>query len=333
MRIILFAGTMALSAMGKAHAQHATLVARAIEGKVGEPLGFTSVSVPQLGIQRLTTESGTIVLRDLSPGEVRLRFRRIGFAPKDTVITVVANDTARISIEMARLVLQLPAVIVDGACTDRTPFEEKAPILAALFDQVRQNAERLVLLAKERPFTIQGSEEKGPRRRGGALPPTVAFSRGPLPDTAYVPGRVYWPMGNTGGVQLPEIADVADTAFTNNHCFWYAGQTRFGTDSVIQVDFEPVPWLAKGVDLEGSMYLRVDGYRLVGMVTRLNRIPREWRSRLAAYATRARFDEVVSDVPMLAEWEVTNTMRGSREPTVVATGRRTGVRWREPSKP
>jgi hypothetical protein len=331
MRIILSTAILAMSVAGGARAQNATVVARVVAREGREPLGYTTVSVLKQGIQRLTTDSGVIVLRDLPPGEVGLRFRRIGFAPKDTVITIGANDTARVSVEMEHLTLQLPAMVVNGLCTDRTPFEEKAPILAALFDQVRQNAERLVLLAKERPFMIQGSEEQGPRRRGGALPPTIAFSRGPLPNKAYVPGRVWWPLGNNGGVQQPEIADVADTAFTNNHCFWYGGQTRFGTDSVIQVDFEPVSWLAKGVDLEGSMYLRMDGYRLVGMVTRLNRIPREWRN-MTAYGTRARFDEVASGVPMLAEWEVTNTFRGSREPTVVATGRVTGVRWLEPSK-
>ena len=322
-----FASALAMSALNAAHAQNATVVARAVERDGGEPLGFTAVSVPTQGIQRLTNESGTILLRDLPPGEIGLRFRRIGFSPKDTVVIVAANDTARIRVEMARLAIPLPAVLVDGTCTDRTPFEERTPILAELFDQVKQNAERLVLLAKERPFTIQASHESGPRRRG-AVPPTQAFSRGPLPDEPYVPGRVHRRMGNVGIVKLPELADVADTAFTNNHCFWYAGQTRFGADSVIRVDFEPVPWVAKGIDLEGSLYLRVDGYRLVGMVTRLNRTPREFPN-LVAYATRARFNELVSGVPILAEWELTNTFRGSREPTVVETGRVTGVRWRD----
>lgn len=72
-------------------------------------------------------------------------------------------------------------------------------------------------------------------------------------------------MGKVSGVKLPELADIADTAFTNNHCFSYAGQTRFGADSVVRVDFEPVSWLAKYIDFEGSLYLRLDGYRLVGL--------------------------------------------------------------------
>jgi len=267
----------------------------------------------------------------MSPGGINLRFRRIGFAPKDTVVDLAADDTARVVVALVRLAIQLPTVVVEGTCTDRTPFEEKQPILAKLFDQARQNAEQLVLLAKERPFRIEASHEEGPRRRG-AVPPTLAFTRGPLPDRPYVPGRIYWPMGRTYGVQLPELADIADTSFTNNHCFWYAGQTQFGADSVVRVDFEPVPRLAKGVDLEGTLYLRLDGYRLVGMVTRLNRMPREF-SNLVGYATWARFNELVGGIPILAEWELTNTFRGSKEPTVVATGRVTGVQWLAPPKP
>ena len=34
---------------------------------------------------------------------------------------------------------------------------------------------------------------------------------------------------------LPQLTDIADTAFTNNHCLWYAGQQRFGSDSVVRV--------------------------------------------------------------------------------------------------
>ena len=155
---------------------------------------------------------------------------------------------------------------------------------------------------------------------------TDTLVRTPLAVFPYVPKAIYRRFGNVWGVSLPELADVADTSFTNNHCFWYAGQERFASDSVIRVDFEPVPWLAKEVDLEGSLYLRVNGYQLVGMVTRLNRMPREFR-RLDGYATRARFDELVPGVPVLAEWELTNTFRGARVPTVVETGRTMRIIW------
>jgi hypothetical protein len=263
-------------------------------------------------------------LSGLPPGELRLRLTRIGYAPKETTLTVAAGGAARVRVEMTRLVLQLPAV-ANGTCTDRTPFETQPGVLAELFDQVRQNAERLRLLARERPFAIQAVRVRGRRGRDALRTDTIV--RGPLSPDPYVPRNIFRSAGGVSGWTMPELADIADTAFTNNHCLWYAGQERFGPDSVIRVDYEPVPWLAREVDFEGSLYVRVDGYRLVGLITRLNRIPREFRALLQGYATRARFDELVSGVPVLAEWEITNTFRGAREPTVVETGKVTGVQW------
>jgi hypothetical protein len=319
MRTTLYAVVCALTAPSAAHAQTATVAGQVVARDGGEPLGFTTIAVLPRGAQRLASESGTFVLRDLPPGEVRVRFTRIGYAPLDTTLRLAAG-TVTIRLAMTRLVIQLPAV-ANGRCTDRTPLDEQPAFLAALVDQVRQNAERMRLLASERPFVIQATRVQGIR-----APRTDTVVRGPLPPEPYIPRRVYRCVGRACGVTLPELADIADTAFTNNHCLWYAGRERFGSDSVIRVDFEPVPWLAKEIDLEGSIYLRADGYRLVGMVTSLNRIPREFPN-VRGYATRARFDELVSGVPVLAEWELTNTFRGAREPTVVETGRVTGVRW------
>jgi hypothetical protein len=328
MRIGFFAGLLVMSVLGEAHAQ-ATVFVRVVERDGRESPGFIAVSVPAQGIQRLTNESGTIVLRDLQPGRIALRFRRIGFAAKDTVITVGANDTARISVEMERIAIQLPTVLVNGTCTDRTPFEHRGPILSELLDQMKQNAERFVLLAKERPFTIQVAEERGPRGRGVA-PQSLAYSRGPLPDQRYVPKRVLQFRNNVGYVTLPELADLADTAFTNNHCFTYAGKAPFGADSVLRIDFEPVPWLAKEVDLAGSLYLRADDYRLVEIVTHVTGMPRNVGP--AAHGALARFRELVSGIPILTQSETTNTFRGSREPVVVSTVRVTGVTWLVPTK-
>jgi hypothetical protein len=328
MRATLFTAICVSTALSAARAQHATVVGRIVLRENGAPVASAAVSVLPDGAQRLAGEDGAFMLRNLPPGEVRLRFRRIGFAPKDTALVVGANDTAQVRIEMTRLALALPAIVVDGTCTDRTPFEERPAVLTALFDQVTQNAERLRLLASERPFAIQVTNTRGIEGRNPPLW-TDTVVRGPLPSEPYAPRRIVreFQGRKAGGVMLPELADIADTAFTNNHCFWYAGQERFGSDSVVRVDFEPVPWLAREVDFEGSIFLRVDGYQLVGMVTRLNRMPkeREWRN-MQGYGTSARFQELVSGVPVLAEFEITNTHRGS--PTVVVQRSRViGVRW------
>src|SRR3954468_25015903 len=88
--------------------------AQAVSGEVllkegGQPLGFTTVSILSDNRQLLTNESGKFLLLGLAPGEVRLRFKRIGFAPKDTTLQLASGDTARIRMEMTRLVIQLPA--------------------------------------------------------------------------------------------------------------------------------------------------------------------------------------------------------------------------------
>jgi hypothetical protein len=332
MRAFLSVAVCVSTALGTARGQHATVTGRVVARESGEPVGAAAISVLPRGTPRLAGESGAFVLRDLPPGEVRLRFRRIGFAPVDTALVVGANDTAQVRIEMSRLAIQLPAVVVNGTCTDGAPFAAQPAILAALFDQVRQNAERLRLLAIERPFVMKtvatgGFRDRDDRIVGGARVDTV--ERGPLPPTPYAPRKVVFRFRDekTGsgawGVTMPELSDLADTAFTNNHCFWYAGQERMDRDSVIRVDFEPVPWLARERDLSGSIYLRVDDYLLVAMMTRLTRLP---PGPIREYYTRARFRELVSGVPVLATWELINTYAGQRPPYRYV-GKVTAVRW------
>lgn len=328
---LLFILACAGSALSAAGAQGATVTGQVVLRDDGQPLGYTTIGVLSLGTQQLARENGSFSLT-LPAGEVRLRFKRIGFLPKDTVLIVAANDTARIRVEMARLVIKLPAVVVSGACTDKTPLGDKPAIVAELFDQVKQNAERMRLLAQERPFTMTavnyGRFVDGNNRVTNPRTDTVER---PALLKPYKPRGVVFPItggpykGGTG-VMLPELPDLADTAFTNNHCFWYAGQERFGNDSVIRVDFEPVPWLAKELDLEGSIYLRVDGYQLVGLYTKLNRIAPPVNRFLREYTNRARFIELVSGVSVVDESELMNIFRDSR-PAYVQTGKVIGIKW------
>jgi hypothetical protein len=203
MRATLFAAVCVSTALGAARAQHAAVVGRAVLHDGGEPVANAAVSVLPSGAQWLADEDGAFVLRDLSPGEVRLRVRRIGFAPKDTALVVGTNDTVRVRIEMTRLALELPTVVVNGACTDRTPFEDRPPVLAALFDQVTQNAERLRLLARERPFAIETIDIRGIPGRTKIDTDTIV--RGPLPVEPYKPAhsiRNFQGRKNAGAVLL-----------------------------------------------------------------------------------------------------------------------------------
>jgi hypothetical protein len=321
-------------ALGRAaSAQGASVSGQVFLREGGEPLGYTTVAILPQGTQLLTNDAGQFLLVNLPPGDVRLTFKRIGFVPKDTTLTIAANETARIRIDMTRLVIRLPAILVSGKCTNESPFESRPAVLAELFDQVTQNAERMRLLATSMPFLTQVVRVRGFRNRDNRIVATqrdTVFRR-PLPASPYAPKQVIRRgQGIDAGewvVALPELPHIADTAFTNNHCFRYAGQTRFESDSVIKVEFEPVAWLDKEVDIEGTLYLRVDDYQLVGSVTSLNRIPAQFRrAGLQEYTVRARFSEIVTGVPVLDQWEVTNRFRSPKLPQV-EIGQVFNIRW------
>jgi hypothetical protein len=324
-----------LLAASTAGAQDAVVAGQVFLKDAGTPLGYTTVSVLSRGTQILTGESGKFMLLALSPGQVRVRFKRIGFAHRDTTLTLAANDTLQLRIELSRLVLQLPAMVVSGKCTNQAPLEPQPAILAELFDQVSQNAEHVKLLAVQKPFELQSIRLNAIKAKDGRLGVIRmdTILRTALPPDTYTPKMV---VRRGGGADigrwvlaLPELPDFADTAFTNHHCFRYAGRTHFEVDSVIKVDFEPVPWLDKEVDIEGSLYLRLDNYQLVGLTAKLNRIPSEFaRSGLLELNVRARFSELVPGFPVLTEWELTNRFRSPTLPRV-EQGQVIAVKWRD----
>lgn len=334
---LLMLGAMlgAMLGLAEAGAQSATVAGEVVLRGAGVPLGFITVSVHPHDKQLLTGERGTFLLREVPAGEVRLRFRRIGFVPKDTAVTLAPGDTARVRVALTRLTIRLPDVVVSGRCTNETPFEPKPAFMAELFDQVVQNAQRMVLLAQSKPFVLSWAKV-GVLREPGKADTVVESStetRGPLPVEPYKPGRVARRAMYNGrqvwGVFPPELADVADTAFTNNHCFRYAGQTQFEGDSVIAVEFDPVPRLSKSMDLAGTIYLRAEGYQLVGLMVRLTPL-RGAFSHMAAYTHRTVFKEIVPGIPVAPEYELANVHRAT--PSFVQTTRLIEIMWTDSVK-
>src|SRR3954471_5687616 len=189
MRCIIAALLIGLA--GHSAAAQASVYGEVVFKETGQPLGFTTVSILSQGTQQLTSESGKFLLRDVPAGQVRLGVKRIGFVPKDTALMPAASDTARIRIELRRLVMQLPAMIVSGKCTNQAPLESKPAILADLFEQVNQNAERVRRLAEAKPFRIYIHRVNGFRKDNRVLPTEIdTVIRRPLPPGPYVPKDV-----------------------------------------------------------------------------------------------------------------------------------------------
>jgi hypothetical protein len=254
------------------------------------------------------------------------------------VFHIVAGDTARIRIEMNRLVIQLPEMLVSGKCTNEAPREPVPGFLAQLMDQVAQNAERMALLAQARPFALRIESLDGFLSRDGTFKRTrgdTVVRKNLLPDRPYAPKKVMFlltegPHKGAYGIMMPELPDIADTAFTNNHCFRYAGRATVGGDSVIRIEFEPVPWLDHEYDLNGTLYLKLDGYQLVGTFTRLNHLrPETNRAGLDEYFVDARFKEVVPGIPIADRWELVNRYKDDRRPSFAVRSRVIGVEWKD----
>jgi len=61
---------------------------------------------------------------------------------------------------------------------------------------------------------------------------------------------------------VPQLIDIADEVFTDNHCFKYAGVSKVDGVRRIQIDFEPIKTLREP-DVRGSMFLDTASYQLV----------------------------------------------------------------------
>jgi hypothetical protein len=258
--------SVAIAALAGANArgQDSSIGTAVIVGQVkiketGQPLGYSVISLPGSSRQLFTTERGTFTLWNLQAGVLKIRVKHIGYSPRDTVFTLGAADTLHLDVALSVLAIQLPSVHVAGTCGTKPANEATAGILTELFDQVQQNAERYRLLADSNPFQLLVYRVVGTRAGNGKI---VAFStdtvlRRAFPPTPYEPRHLIRETPATDSTRagydlsVPEIADFADSVFTSNHCFAFAGQRKIDDDSVIAVEFEPVPSLGNEIDFRG----------------------------------------------------------------------------------
>jgi carboxypeptidase-like protein len=312
----------------------AIVVGHTTHRETGDALGYAVISIPSLNRQQFANDRGGFTIRGLPAGPLRIRFKHIGNSPRDTVVTLHDNDTLHLEIALATIVIQLPSVRISGACGDKHPDERAAGILADLFDQVQQNADRYRLLADSNPFVMTIYRVRGSRTNGGKIVATSIDTvlRMPFPPQPYKPRHnVRLAEAELGGrsfyLSVPELADFADTAFTNNHCFTYAGQKRVDGDSVIAVDFEPTPALKDEVDFRGTMYVRAEGYQLVRADLDVNKLSSELRSSgMTAVHVKLTFTEILPGVAVLDRSEADTKLRGGF-PTAVELGQVFNVRW------
>jgi hypothetical protein len=269
---------------GRGWAQEAAARAGSVRGVVtstsAEPVPYAVVALaPGFG-QRFTDETGAFAFPNVPPGTYRLVVRQVGFRPFDTTVVKVAGRAVAFTVAMDRLAVELTEITVVAArrCSaPGIPDSALAPELAAVFSQLRQNAERYALLADSYPFnyliartytdyddadkvlwtttdTVQYRSNARSHYRPGDV---VGFGPGPSRSTMPI-------------LRLPALSDLADSAFLSNHCFTFAGTPSRDGKRVVRFEFRAADSL-RTPDIEGNVELDARSYQVRSATIRLTR--------------------------------------------------------------
>jgi hypothetical protein len=272
--------------------------------ETNDPLGYSIVRlIPQFG-QRFTDAVGRFSFDHIPAGTYLLSVRQIGYTPIDTQLVISASSTIRLSLTLRHLAVELPAITITGhaQCTQPGPPDRDAtPALAAVFDQLLENARRLELLADSYPFRTRVERAlQGVSRRGDSLTLEVDTLDLGSHETQrpYRPGQVV--TEGTGPyrgriVSLPALQELGDSAFLWNHCFRLAGRDTIEGQTLVRIDFEPHERM-RFSDVAGSAYLDSTTYQLIFTDTDLTRPDRAGIRGIRDLTARVRFRAITTGI-------------------------------------
>ena len=319
--------------------QQASLRGSVISAEAREPLSLTIVTLyPRLGTQ-FTDAAGGFVFADVGAGTYLLSARQIGYVPLDTQIVLRADVPTRLLLVLRRLAVVLPAITVVGnpACTKPGPPDrEVTPALAAVFDQLMENARRLQLLADSYPFHYRlERSQREVDRRGDSLQAridTMEFSQSQT-RRRYRPGLVVTlgtgPYSGRTVVTGASLLELADSAFHDSHCFRLVGRDTIEGESLVRIDFEPADQLGSS-DIAGAAYLDSISYALKFTETRLTRPELSNLRQVRSVVARTRFRDIAPGIPLQDYVRAVWRYRSSTQRTRVETQRLLGVRFSRP---
>jgi Carboxypeptidase regulatory-like domain len=262
-----------------------------VRDREGAPIPYAVVGLLPGPEARFTDEAGTLVFRGVAPGTYRLLARQVGFRPRDSTVSVAAGATRVITLHLERLAVQLAAikVVATSACTDPgLPDSLASPDLARLFYQLKLNAERYRLLARSYPFHFRMARTFNEYSSAGTVASTSTDTVRYLSaaGSGYQPGQVVrWGRGrgNTRGLvlNLPTLADFADTTFQASHCFVYGGVVGDSGAPAARFQFRPTVSI-RTPDIEGYVDLDPVTYQVRQALVRLTHPGRALEGLMAA---------------------------------------------------
>jgi hypothetical protein len=301
--LALAGGAMAVRAQ---NAQQRGSIHGVVRSTAGDRIPYAVVVLEPGAARRFTDDSGTFVFPGLAPGSYQLRARQVGYKPFDTTVVVSGDSALDVPVSLEHLVIQLEEIRVvargsrPGRCTAPGPPDPAvAPEAAAVFDQLRQNAERYWLLADSYPAIYRMERRFGHPdyyNHGVTVDRTDTIELRTDARWLYAPGRVLTDVPAPHGgyelqVNLPGLPDFADSTFLGNHCFRLAGVEKMNGRSYVRLDFRAADAIREP-DADGSALLDPDSYLIRFVRVRLTR-PERAAAGLEGLEATVAFREVV----------------------------------------
>lgn len=291
---------------------------RAAETNLALP--FSTIVLQPGVVGRFANDSGLFAFPQVAAGSYRLVVRAIGYLPFDTIITVAA-EPIQLHVRLRPLAIELPpvTVVATRACLrPGPPARDSEPELAAIFDQLRENAERFRLLSDAYPFRywVERQVWEDPPARGAAAELDTIELRSDV-RLRYQPGGLIINQRGPRGrwertLRLPTVIDLADSVFHRAHCFSFAGVDSLYGGSQWRVDFLAAERL-RSPDVAGSAWLDSDTYQLRRLIFRLTRAERAATSLRTLEAT-VEFGELFPSLTVPVHIAAQSEARNRRRP-------------------
>ena len=298
-------------AVGQSHSLTGVVVARG----TGEPLAYSIVGLPSLARERFATDSGTFYFAELPAGALPLRIRRLGYAPIDTVVTIAADQSNTVRIELSRIAVQLGRITVSAhppCLNPGPPTVQKDSALAVLFTQLRMNAEQYRFLADQYPFEYAVEIVRSTRLKadGSVRKDGTAVQRlDAKPPWSYRPGRVLSRRGRNFFFHIPTLIDFADRNFLVQHCFHFGGVQTVDETPLIRIDVVAADRI-KEPDVNGTIYLHPETFQVRRSILRLSRPHKDFRDMTDLDVTTT-FEEIMPSISIISHVRSVQTMAPS----------------------
>ncbi len=264
-------------------------------------LSYAVVSIPALSIERFTDPRGRFTLAALPTGSYEIVVRRIGYTPFRSAVQVDSGSTSQLAITLQQIPVRLAATTVRALAScprPGVPDETTDPEVFALVGLLRENADRYRLLASQYPFIylqIRAIGEMGDRDMFVSRVDTLLVKSGNR--TVYAPGKVVSRIPDARGgseytMVIPTLVDLADDAFTRNHCFAFGGTVSEKSETWVRLDVRAADRIASP-DVHGSFFLDSATAQLRRMtltLSRPDRLPKALRGVVGVDMVTSFFD-------------------------------------------